>query len=254
MTAERVEFRNARGLTLVGDLSQGGNAAVVLCHGFTGDRHEDGRFDITARALNEDGFTVLTFDFAGSGESDDLPVTVAGEVEDLRAALAFVRDRGAQRVAVLGLSLGAEVAARVAADEPIEALVFWAPVTAPTDDPTVWYSREQLNELERTGLITWGKDTGPRRHVVIDGRHLDERRTLDRRALLGGIRTPVLIVHGSRDDLVPLEWSRTALPLLPRGSELRIVRGADHVFHKQLRRFIRPTRQWFRAWQYAAGR
>jgi fermentation-respiration switch protein FrsA (DUF1100 family) len=89
---------------------------------------------------------------------------------------------------------------------------------------------------------------------VIDGRHLDERRSLDRRALLGGIRTPVLIVHGSRDDLVPLEWSRTALPLLPAGSELRIVRGADHVFHKQLRRFIRPTRQWFRAWQYAAGR
>jgi pimeloyl-ACP methyl ester carboxylesterase len=254
VTDERVEFRNARGPNLVGDLSPGGDACVVLCHGFTGDRHEDGRFDITARALNEDGFTVLTFDFSGSGESDDLPITVAGEVEDLRAALAFVRDRGAQQVAVLGLSLGAEVAAHVAADEKIGALVFWAPVTAPSPDPTVWYSREQLDELERTGLITWGKDVGPRRHVVIDGRHLDERRSLDRRALLGGIRTPVLIVHGSRDDLVPLEWSRTALPLLPAGSELRIVRGAGHVFHKQLRRFIRPTRQWFRAWQYAAGR
>jgi pimeloyl-ACP methyl ester carboxylesterase len=254
VTAERVEFRNARGLKLVGDLSPGGIAAVVLCHGFTGDRHEDGRFDILAQALNDDGFIVLAFDFGGSGESDDVPVTVAGEVDDLKAALAFVRDRGAEQVAVLGLSLGAEVAARVAADEQIEALVFWAPVTAPSSDPTVWFSREQLDELERTGLITWGKDAGLRRHVVIDGRHLDERRSLDRRALLGGIRTPVLIVHGSRDDLVPLEWSRTALPLLPAGSELRIVRGADHVFHKQLRRFIRPTRQWFRAWQYAARR
>ncbi|MEX2554911.1 MAG: alpha/beta fold hydrolase [Actinomycetota bacterium] len=144
MTAERVEFRNARGLKLVGDLTPGGDAAVVLCHGFTGDRHEDGRFDIAARALNKDGFTVLTFDFAGSGESDDLPITVAGEVEDLRAALAFVRDRGAEQVAVLGLSLGAEVAAHVAADEQIDALVFWAPVTAPSSDRTVWYSRVQL--------------------------------------------------------------------------------------------------------------
>lgn len=254
MTTERVEFRNARGLRLVGDLWPGGKAAVVLCHGFTGDRHEDGRFDTLARALNDEAFTVLAFDFGGSGESDDVPITVAGEVDDLGAALAFIRDGGAEQVAVLGLSLGAEVAARVAAADQIDALVFWAPVTAPMADPTVWYSREQLDELERTGLITWGKDTGPRRHIVIDGRHLEERRSLDRQALLGGIRTPVLIVHGSRDDLVPLEWSRTAMPLLPAHSRLRVVRGADHVFHKYLPKFIRHTHHWLHAWQDVFGR
>lgn len=249
MEAERVAFRNARGLSLAGDLWTGGKAAVVLCHGFTGDRHEDGRFDALARALNEDGFTVLAFDFGGSGESDDVPITVAGENDDLKAALAFVRERGADRVAVVGLSLGALVAAHVAAHEPIDALVFWAPVSAPMADPTVWYSREQLDELERTGLITWGKDTGPRRHLVIDGRHLDERRNLDRRTLLAAIRTPVLILHGSRDDLVPLEWSRTAVRMLPKGSKLKVIRGADHVFTRQVTKFIRPTRQWLRAWQ-----
>lgn len=248
MAAERVEFRNSRGLKLVGDLLGGGPAAVVLTHGFTGDRHEDGRFDSLARALNEDGFTVLSFDFAGSGESDDVPLTVDGEVEDLRAALGFVRARGAKKVGILGLSLGALVAARVAAVERIDALVFWAPVTATMPDPTIWYSREQLDELSRTGLITWGKDLGPRRHVVIDGRHLEERRSVDQRAVLAGIRVPILIVHGSRDDLVPLEDSRSALPLLPAGSRLKVVRGAGHLFHQRLPTFIRHTRRWFRTY------
>jgi pimeloyl-ACP methyl ester carboxylesterase len=251
---ERVEFRNARGLTLVGDRWPGADAAVVLCHGFTGDRHEDGRLDALALELNCDGFTVLAFDFAGNGESDDVPVTLDGEVEDLRAALGFVRERGARTVGVLGLSLGALVAARAAATETIDALVFWAPVTAAMPDPTIWYSAEQLDENTRTGLITWGKDTGPRRHIVIDGRHLDERRSVDQRALLEPIRCSVLILHGSRDELVPLQDSRRAVPLLPPGSRLKVVRGAGHVFHKQLPTFVRHTRRWFRAWQDAARR
>ena len=254
MSAERVAFVNARGLKLVGDLWSGGDHAIVLCHGFTGDRHEDGRFDAAAKELNADGFTVLAFDFAGSGESDDVPLSVGGEVEDLRAAVRFIREFGARHTGALGLSLGALVAAEAAAVERIGAIVFWAPVTGAMRDPTILFSPEQLQERERTGLITWGKDDGPRRHIVIDGSHLDERRSVDQRTLLASITTPVLIVHGSRDDLVPLEDSRSAVTLLPPGSRLEIVRGADHVFRRQLPTFIRHTRRWFRAWQDASGR
>ncbi len=249
VAAERVEFRNARGLSLAGGLHRGGRFGVALCHGFTGDRHEDGRFDRLAAALNDDGLTVLAFDFAGSGESDDEPLTVEGEVGDLKAALGFIRERGVEHVAVVGLSLGALVAARAAAEEEIGALVFWAPVTAAMHDPTTIYSSEQLDELERTGRITWGKDAGPRRHIVIDGRHLDERRAVDQPALLAGIRVPVLILHGSRDDLVPLADSRNAIRLLPRGSRLKVIRGADHAFHEQLPRFIDRSRGWLAEWE-----
>lgn len=239
-----VWFRSPRGVRIVGDLWTGGPSTVVLAHGFTGDRHEGGRFDVTAEALNRDGLTVLAFDFAGSGESEDVPLTVGGETDDLRAALRFLRERGAGKIGVLGLSLGALVAAR-ARDEGVRTMVFWAPVTAPMPDPTIWYSREQLEERDRTGLITWGTDAGPRRHVVIDGSHLEERRSLDQRELLSSVRCPVLILHGSRDELVPLEGSRAAVPLLPKGSTLKVVRGAGHVVTRQLPTFIRHTRRWF---------
>ena len=254
MAPEPVAFESGRGLKLIGDRYPGGPSAIVLCHGFTGDRHEEGRLDETARALNEDGFTVLTFDFGGSGESDDAPITIEGETEDLLAALAFTREQDAERVGILGLSYGAWVACRAAAVTPIDAFVFWAPFVTAVADPTVWYSNEQLDELDRTGLMTWGKDAGPRRHVVIAGRHLEEVRRLDQRALLGAITHPVLVLHGNKDDIVPLAASRKAMRLLPKGSKLRVVRGADHVFHAQLPTFIEHTRRWFRAWQDAAGR
>ena len=254
MTDERVTFSNARGLTLVGDLRTGGPDSIVIAHGFTGDRHEEGRLDRAAEALHADGFTTLNFDFAGSGESDDVPITLSGEAEDLRAALGFARERGAKRVGILAFSLGALVTAHVCATEPVDATVFWSPVSAPMPDPTVWYSREQLEELERTHFITWGKDTGPRRQLVIDGRHLDERRSFDRAAVIGAIKIPVLVLHGMRDEIVPCDDSRTLMPLLPNGSRLKVVRGIGHVYDKRLPTFLRHTRRWFRAWQDAGRR
>jgi alpha-beta hydrolase superfamily lysophospholipase len=254
VTVERVTFANARGHALVGDLRPGGPDAIVIVHGFTGDRHEDGRLDRAAEGLSADGFTTLTFDFAGSGESDDVPITLSGEVEDLRAALAFIRGRGARRVGVLAFSLGALVTARVCATDVIDAIVFWSPVSAPMPDPTLWYSPEQLDELERTGRISWGKDAGARRTLVIDGQHLEERRSFDRAAVMGAIPCPVLVLHGSRDEIVPVGDSRTLMALLKPGSRLKILRRTRHIYGARIRSFLRHTRRWFRAWQDAAGR
>lgn len=82
---ERVEFENSRGLTLVGDYLQAdSDAGIVMAHGFTGDRTEWDYFDQVAEYLNDSGYNVLKFDFSGSGESDDEPITIGNQVEDLK--------------------------------------------------------------------------------------------------------------------------------------------------------------------------
>src|SRR5688572_7518972 len=68
--------------------------AVVVLHGCTGHRVEEGRsFVLLGRALADAGLHCLRFDFRGSGESDGdfESVTLEGEVAEARAALAFVR-------------------------------------------------------------------------------------------------------------------------------------------------------------------
>ena len=106
----RVTFRNSRGLRLVGHLHEtDGPTAVVMAHGFTGDKSMQGRFDRVAAAVHGEGHAVLAFDYAGCGESDDDRITVGKHVDDLRSAVAFVRGEGYERVGLYGQSLGARV-------------------------------------------------------------------------------------------------------------------------------------------------
>lgn len=92
-----------------------------------------------ADALNDAGFTVWAFDFAGYGESERCAAasghavgSMAEVLPQLRRAVAAVRQRnGNRRLSLLGHSWGATVAAAYAAAyrEEIDALVLFAPVT-----------------------------------------------------------------------------------------------------------------------------
>ena len=89
---------------------------VVLLHRFSEDQRS--WFDF-ARDLQELGLSVLTLDFRGHGSS-------AGEKDpgvidcDVRAALAFARERGFNRIVLVGASMGGTAAIVVAAEEPVE--------------------------------------------------------------------------------------------------------------------------------------
>jgi alpha/beta superfamily hydrolase len=81
------------------------------------------------------GAAVLRFNFRGVGKSGGRYDQGAGELEDARAALAFIGERypGSRRW-VAGFSFGAWVAARLAASEPsVERLILIAPPVKTSD-------------------------------------------------------------------------------------------------------------------------
>jgi pimeloyl-ACP methyl ester carboxylesterase len=51
--------------------------------------------------------------------------------------------------------------------------------------------------------------------------------------ILDRIRIPVLIVHGSRDEIVPVAQSRKTAFLLP-DCRLEVIKGADHTYSQTL--------------------
>ncbi len=62
---------------------------VVLVHGITADRHEEGTFTVLAEKLETAGFHSIRFDFRGHGKSliQSGAMTVAGEMLDLKGGL-----------------------------------------------------------------------------------------------------------------------------------------------------------------------
>ena len=99
---------------------------VILCHGLTGDKYEWGRFTKTAKALNEEGFDALIFDFSGSGENERESITLSKQVKDLEDIYTWAKNKGYTRIAVIGLSFGG-LTALVAELPGIKTYVFWAP-------------------------------------------------------------------------------------------------------------------------------
>lgn len=230
-----VEFANPKGKTLRGMLHlpsgevQRRSPAVVLCHGFTGDRMESHWLFVKfSRALARAGLASLRFDFYGSGESDGefREMTLRGEIADGRAAVALVRAQteiDPERVGLLGISLGGAVAATLAPSVKAKVLVLWSAVAHTAR------LREQMKKLIRKvpgkpGAIEYGAhEINPR--LEEDLLKVEPIRHLAR------FKGPTLIVHPENDDTVPVSHARDFFQAAgAEAKELAIIAGSDHVF------------------------
>jgi alpha-beta hydrolase superfamily lysophospholipase len=104
-----------------------------------------------AERLAAAGLAALRIDYDGTGDSaggEDDPGRVAAWVESVRSAVAFVRSTGAEAVVVVGMRLGATLAAAALAGRDIaEGLVLWDPCPS---------GRSYLREQQALGLFSTG--------------------------------------------------------------------------------------------------
>lgn len=179
----------------------GCEAAVLVAPGNGG--HRGARVPL-ARALHERGFAVLVPDYRGYGGNPGAP-SEQGLVADLRAGRAFLRDQlGDAPVIYLGESLGAAVAARLALEDPPAGLVLRSPFTSLADAGRAAY-RLPVGWLLR--------DRYPVKDRVVD------------------VASPVAVVYGEADRIVPPAQSRAVAEAARRGGGDVIevaVPDADH--------------------------
>lgn len=116
---ETVRFTTGDGVELVGDLHGDGDVGVILLHMFQSDRTALSSF---AALLADEGYTALTLDFRGYGDSGGDRV-IEDIWRDALAAVRFMRGRGFERIILVGASMGGTAALVVAAREELEAVV-----------------------------------------------------------------------------------------------------------------------------------
>lgn len=139
----------------------------VFCHPFAEEKLWAHRVHVSfARELAARGYAVLRFDHFGHGDSDGLyeNATLGRYVEDIDAALAALDERVPEAcpVGLLGLRLGASLAAQMAERHPrIQRLVLWDPILEGEK-----YAQELLLSNLATQLATHGKVVVDRSQLV----------------------------------------------------------------------------------------
>ena len=201
------------------------STCVITCHGLYSSKDSEKYVGIARRFCGED-LAILRFDFRGCRESggrfEDTSLT--GRLEDLEGALDFVQEQGYEGVGVMGSSLGGTVAVLTAAkDGRVKALVTWATPC-------------HLDELFR------GEGIKGLEKLRRDAEKYDVVKAVK------DVHCPVLIVHGSLDEQVPLSHAEVLYENANKPKKIEIIEGADHRLTNpiQRRRAVELTLDWFK--------
>lgn len=229
----------SRGLTLRGMMHipegiTGKVPIVCIFHGFTGNKMESHFIFVKlSRMLKDKGIASVRFDFGGSGESDGefIDMTMSNELEDAKAILHYARSLDfvdADKIGVVGLSMGGAVASMLAGDckEYIRSLCLWAPAGNMGELIMHDRSKEDLEQIRKTGYWDLGG-------LLLGAGFIDDVLSLDIFGKAAGYDKNVLLLHGNKDDTVPISTSEKYLKIYGTKAALHVIEGADHTFNKK---------------------
>ena len=186
-----------------------------------------GGLDLAARTRAA-GFNLLLMDYRGYGESEGRP-SEQGLYRDGEAAMLHLRSRPGVdpgRIVVWGRSIGAAVAVHLASRGTVTTGATRAGSAAESGDrggaPRV---AGVILESPFTSVPDLLREGG---HILLLALSRFGTYRFDSASRIGRVTAPVLIVHGTDDEIAPFELGRRLYELAPGKKDLAAIRGGGH--------------------------
>jgi fermentation-respiration switch protein FrsA (DUF1100 family) len=218
---------------------------VVFCHGFKGFK-DWGHFNWVAESCMPYEMAFLKFNFSMNGVKSDQLTEISDleafgnnnytiELEDLDEVLNWI-DKMAEelhldnkQINLIGHSRGGGIALlKSAEDKRVKRLVLWASLS----DFDSFFRTETIQEWEKNGVVyAANKRTGqqlPLNKQFYDN-YLKNKETLDLNKAAKLLSIPLLIIHGTNDESVPVSHAESLYETVTHSIFVR-VEGGNHTF------------------------
>lgn len=212
MKVKRVSF-SSQGQAIAGVLhlpNTENPPCVIASHGLFSSKDSE-KYTALGDRFTRRGTALLRFDFRGCGESGGKisENTVSDRIEDLTMAIIFIRShsRIGPEIGLMGSSLGGYVSLiKAAGEEDIRAVVTWATP----------FTLDGLEEKRGEGEMAF-----------LGEEFFNDIKVHDLASALGKVIN-CLVIHGDRDELVPVEHARMIYERLNEPKKMEIIEGGDH--------------------------
>ena len=234
MASKLIHFPNKKGQALAARIEKPINgrarAYAIFAHCFTCTKNLNAVVNVT-RALTQNGFAVLRFDFTGLGESegDFSKTNFSSNVDDLVAAADFLENEYEAPQLLIGHSLGG--AAVLMAAQRLPSVKALATIAAPAraSHVTKLFS-EKIDHIEEEGkaeIMLAG------RPFVIEKQFLKDLEQAHDKKEFKKIKRPVMIMHSPQDKQVDVENARQLYKSLMHPKSFVSLDNADHLLTEQ---------------------
>jgi len=198
---EEVCFCASDGVPLYGWWMPGGKFTLLFAHGNGGNISD--RVDIAAKFYDE-GFSIFLFDYRGYGKSEGKP-NERGTYKDAKGALHHLRKKlgiPLSRIVPVGESMGSAIVIELCVSYNFRAVVLISPPFSLSRTLSYLYPNLLLNE-------------------PFAGAYDSSKK-------ISKVHSPILIVHGDIDDLVPFTHAEELFQRANPPKFFYRVRGAGH--------------------------
>ncbi|MBI2666515.1 alpha/beta fold hydrolase [Candidatus Woesearchaeota archaeon] len=250
---QKISFKNNFGLTLRGTIFKPKKytTAIIFCHGFpsSAEGSSPKRF---AKFFQQMGYLVMLFSFSGSGSSEGKfeDKLMSQEVKDIKSAVDFLSEHYEyNQLVLIGHSTGAIDAALYAhTDKRVDKLVLLGGVSKLSEAVRYDFTDEQVRDFWKKGYIVYHRAKSWVHKKKIKRAFYDEFFQLDVLGSLKKFKKPLLIIHGEKDEAIPVQKDPQELyAAANQPKKLLIIKNADHRFSKlqwgvqvawQIRKFV----------------
>jgi pimeloyl-ACP methyl ester carboxylesterase len=194
---------------------------VILLHGFLSSKES---VYSVAEALNKHGIDALAIDFNGHGNSggDLSEFTISNALDDCSAALDYAKKQGYSKIGLFGFSIGGFIALCFMHERKF--IPETCALCAPLSNYTEIFGKSDVEEWRGSGML---KAKGLGLNIKIDYKFYEDGISHDGYEKWNTISSPILILHGTEDTVVPISQSEALIKYLPNAHLLRIS-GANH--------------------------